>query len=648
VAVTVHDHAETPSAITLNAASAIAEIRTEEFAALEPRLQAGETVEIERHCVDANGTERTFWVSYRPSSGGVIYAYGTDITESRRTQIRLNMIVEGTGLGTWEWNAVTGSVVLNAQLPRLVGAELSDIVGSESEWLSSLIDPADDRARGARLLPLLKGTNDSFEYEYRARHRQGHWVWLLERGKVIRRGGDGRPCLIIGTVHDVSTLKQQEEELQRLNTDLENRVAQRTMELEQAKAEAERATHAKSEFLSRMSHELRTPMNAIIGFGRLLGMVELPSEASEFAKEIDGASQHLLALINEILDLESAESGKIQFTMQAVAMRPLIDECVSLIVPAALRRSIDIENRVATRCVPVSGDPWRLKQVLVNLLSNAVKYNRRAGRITVTCEVVEAGWCEISVIDTGPGLSESQIARAFDPFERLGVSSAHIEGTGIGLSLSKRFVELMGGSIGAESRVGHGCRFWIRMRAADVTPATSDEARIRLPSTPRQRTRAGASPGTGTGTGTGTGIITVVYVEDNQSNQRLMQRIASFREDLELICSSDPQEALTLIADNRPALVLLDINLPGMDGFELLRRMRSRGISAPAVAVSADVMPDALRRGEDAGFADYLTKPVDIQRVRSVLNRFAPHVTAGAPVASPPQVRGPPPAPTER
>jgi len=258
----------------------------------------------------------------------------------------------------------------------------------------------------------------------------------------------------------------------------------------------------------------------------------------------------------------------------------------------------------------------------LNLLSNAIKYNRPDGRIVIDCACIEAGVCELRVTDSGAGLTASQIERLFQPFERLEASHTSIQGTGIGLSVSRRLMELMGGEIGATSKRGEGSTFWLRLRsvAADAA-ADMRGAAVVLP-------LPHAAPGPGEGN---TPLLKVLYVEDNPANQRLMQRILAHRRDLELITTADPREALALAQREQPALIVLDIQLPELDGYQLLDMLRAEGIAVPVVAVSANAMPADVARGRAAGFVEYMTKPLDVRRVLDVMAELLVRSTDGSP-----------------
>jgi hypothetical protein len=581
--------------------------------ALAARLRAGERVDHSRHFTDARGEPRTFWMSYRAQRDPlhpdrhVFFAFGVDVTEARRNERRLGAVLEGTRTGIWEWNGRTDRLWVNPQFPALVGARPEEAATPMIDMVRGWLHPDDRPARKARFRDLVEGRLDGLDDEFRVRHANGGWIWLHERVHVVARAPDGRPLTMTGMLQDVTARKVQEHQLHELNAALEARVTERTAALVAATDRAERASAAKTEFLSRMSHELRTPLNAILGFSQLLGMSTLPSGQSETVGEILRAGRHLLALIDEVLDLATVESGGVQLRVEAIAPSALVDECLALVRPDAQRARLRVDNRVDASWPPVLADRMRLRQVLLNLLSNAVKYNRPGGPLEVSARRVEPAGLELRVADGGPGLAADQVARLFRPFERLDAKRGSIPGTGIGLAVSKRLVELMGGSIGVDSVPGTGSTFWVRVPLADAPqPAGPDEGVAAppehgAPGTDARRRRR------------------VLYVEDNVSNQRLMRHVLAMRRDIELEIVADPRTAVERARESCPELVLLDIQLPYIDGYRLLDAMRLAGIEAPVVAVSANAMPEDVARGEAAGFAAYLTKPLDVRRVLEVV-----------------------------
>ena len=400
-----------------------------------------------------------------------------------------------------------------------------------------------------------------------------------------------------------------QQEVMRLNEQLEMRVHERTLQLETANAELERAmeeakeaNQAKSAFLSAMSHELRTPLNAILGFAQILTSDSLPStlpQKKEFAGHILKSGRHLLTLINEILDLAKVEAGAVNLSLEPVALRDVLGECRNMIEPIAAQRGIRVLFPETCETV-VEADRTRLKQVLLNLLSNAVKYNRDAGAVVVDTAFDSPGKVRISVHDTGLGLRPDQLDMLFQPFNRLGQENSGQEGTGIGLVVTRRLVELMKGAIGVSSRVGVGSVFWIELPVT-VPHALSIKEAQPVPALPHDSPDANARH-------------TLLYVEDNPANLKLVEEIVRFRPDLRLMAAQDGHLGIEMARLHQPDLILMDLNLPCVSGMDALKTLRSdpRTAHIPVIALTANAMPRDVERGLAAGFFRYLTKPINI------------------------------------
>jgi PAS domain S-box-containing protein len=384
----------------------------------------------------------------------------------------------------------------------------------------------------------------------------------------------------------------------------------RQQQLQEAKETAEQASRAKSEFLSSMSHELRTPMNAILGFTQLIqGDDNLTAEQHESMDDIANAGNHLLELINEVLDLARIEAGKMDLSIGSVAIGDVIAASRNLITPMAERHHIQLV--FSSSCFDggfVRADFTRTKQVLLNLLSNAVKYNREGGRIQVDCQGLDNNRLRISVSDTGRGISEAKQGGLFEAFNRLDAGGGNIEGTGIGLVITRHLVELMGGEIGVESVVDEGSTFWFELPCAVGDVAKTGGS---------QREAVNSHVGLGAGR-------KVLYIEDNPVNLKLVSKLIEKRTAITLLGAEEPMRGIELAKEHRPDLILLDINLPEISGYEVLRRLREMAETRdiPVVALSANAMADDLQRGEAAGFDGYLTKPINVKEFFRVLEQM--------------------------
>jgi signal transduction histidine kinase/ActR/RegA family two-component response regulator len=396
-----------------------------------------------------------------------------------------------------------------------------------------------------------------------------------------------------------------EEDLRQLNAELERRIAERTAELAAAREEADRANRAKSEFLSRMSHELRTPMNAVLGFAQLLELEGPRPDQSESLRHILAGGRHLLDLINEVLDITRIETGHLSLSLEPVPVESLLTHTVELIAPLAAQRSIAVTQRPSPPGICVSADRQRLSQIFLNLLSNAVKYNRSEGTITIDVRVEDNDRCRIVVTDTGAGIPPAKLDLLFQPFQRLGAEQTTVEGTGLGLMLSSALAGLMGGRIGVESVVDRGSSFWVELKRAE----------------PQDRVAAGAPSGTAAAQAS-EAQGTLLYIEDNVANVRLMERVVRQRPGVRLVHAAQGGDGLRTLQAGGVDLVFLDMHLPDMSGDEVLRRVWEQPATrqVPIVVLTADANPSVTRRVTAAGAADCLTKPLNIARVLATID----------------------------
>jgi signal transduction histidine kinase/ActR/RegA family two-component response regulator len=377
-----------------------------------------------------------------------------------------------------------------------------------------------------------------------------------------------------------------------------------------AREEAETANHAKSDFLSRMSHELRTPLNGVLGFAQLLELEPLTDQQRDSVKQITKGGWHLLGLINEVLDITRIETGSVALSPEPVLASELVTETFDLVRPLAMQRGMHLIGTSMPGCDAfVYADRQRVKQILINLLSNAIKYNRAGGSVAVRCTCGETS-LQIGVTDTGPGISAEHFGMLFVPFERLGAEHGDIEGTGIGLALSRRLAEAMGGALTCETAVGKGSTFLLELPLVEGPV----ERFVRLGPT-IDPGKASVSP---------TAKRRLLYIEDNLSNLRLVERLLESRPDVELIAAMQGRLGLELTRQHLPAAVLLDLHLPDVDGSEVLRYLREDPTtsSIPVIIVSADATPGQVRRLLAAGAYAYLTKPLDVRELLGLLDEI--------------------------
>jgi PAS domain S-box-containing protein len=490
---------------------------------------------------------------------------------------------------------------VNQQMESLTGCTRDELIGAP--FKSYFTDPERAEAGIARVLREGKLTN----YELNALSRDGVETVVSFNASTFH-DRDRKLQGVFAAARDVTERKQ-----------FEHRLQENNVELESAKATAEKANLAKSEFLSSMSHELRTPLNAVLGFAQLMASDQPPPSRQQKTSidQILQAGWYLLRLINEILDLAMIESGKVSLSREAMSLTEVLLDCKAMMAPQAEQRDIAVEFPNFETLFFVHADRTRVKQVIVNLVSNAIKYNRAGGAVTVHCTAVADGRVRVSVIDTGAGLAAEQLENLFQPFNRLGQEASKEEGTGIGLVVTKRLVELMGGAMGVESHVGVGSTFWFELAASEapglLAPADASAAGDAAPANADRRQPH-----------------TLLYVEDNPANLALVEQLIARRDDMHLLTAVTAQLGIVLARQNQPDVILMDINLPGMSGYGALQMLRADPATAhiPVIALSANAMPRDIEKGVEAGFFNYLTKPIMVREFMDALDMALHHAAA--------------------
>ncbi|MDO8301042.1 MAG: PAS domain S-box protein [Lacisediminimonas sp.] len=485
---------------------------------------------------------------------------------------------------------------VNQQMEALTGCTREALIGAPCK--NYFTDPERAEEAIARVLSEGKVTN----YELTVRALDGKET-VVSYNATTFYNRDRKLQGVFAAARDITERKQFDHMLQQNNIELDN-----------ARAAAEKANRAKSEFLSSMSHELRTPLNAVLGFAQLMESDTPPLNPSQkqSVNQILKAGWYLLRLINEILDLAMIESGRVTMSVESMSMSEVLQDCHAMFEPQAQKFGIQMHFPPAGDVVLVHADRIRVKQVMINLLSNAIKYNRREGSVTVTCESVGGSRIRIGVRDTGVGLAAEQLAQLFQPFNRLGQQTSSEEGTGIGLVVTKQLVELMGGSIGVESSVGHGSLFWVELdtSVAQQLPFEAESLGTDgLALAAVQPLPAGEQH-------------VLLYVEDNPANLMLVEQLIARRSDIRLLTATDGHMGIAVARAAQPDIILMDIHLPGISGYGALKVLRADPATAhiPVIALSANAMPSDIKRGIDIGFFRYLTKPIKVKELMDTLD----------------------------
>ena len=568
----------------------------DELGDLLTRVAAGERVsrlETIRKRRDGTLVDVSVTVSpIRNETGEVIGAsiVASDINQRKRLERALSAL-EATqrlaGIGSWSWDPRSDEASWSLQMYELLGRDPS-LDPATGEQLLAYVHP-EDRERVAAGRAQASAGEPEFELDWRITAGDG-----VERVlHAVGRADPDRGGWYLGTVQDVT--EQQRAHRERL-------------ELLDASARAESANRAKSEQLAQMSHELRTPLNTIIGFGQLLELEPLGPRERDHVRCLLQAARHLLEQINAVRDVANIEAGQVRVLTEPVALADAIRYVLALVAPLARERDIrvNLDTKGLADDTHVRADRNRLNQVLLNLLSNAIKYNRPAGRVAVSFEITDTGRVRTSIADTGIGIQPDLLATAFEPFQRLGAELTEIEGTGLGLTLSRGLVEAMGGTIEVSSRHGVGTTFVVELAVAapprhDQQPALGDaNLLLELGNPDGVRSR-------------------ILYIEDNVANLTLVQRILDRHPDVKLIPAMQATIGLELAREHHPDLIVLDLHLPDMTGTEALKRLREDHPEVPVVVLTADATEGVEESVRQLGAADYLTKPLDVPHFLNIL-----------------------------
>ncbi len=531
-----------------------------------------------------------------PDGSTMWHGFTADVTDRKQTELalresqeRVEVASEAAGIGIVELDLVHGLVVLDRRACANHGLPFPQPGLGLQAWMDAL--HPEDQPEVQRALQAALASGEALELRYRARSGgdgRAPTLEMLARGVY---GLDGRPSGLVGTCRDISA-------------------ALTSQRLQREKEAAERANRAKSEFLSRVSHELRTPLNGILGFAQLMQLDRaqpLQGDQQRRLESVLRAGRHLLDLINEVLDLSRIESEDFSLQLQPVDVGAAVQACLNLVQPLAEGSGVRLPSSQPLPAHWVLADPRALEQVLMNLLSNAIKYNRPHGAVHVSAEV-RGEQLVLALRDEGLGLSAEQQAALFQPFNRLGAERSRIEGSGLGLVISRDLMRAMNGTLQVSSQPGQGSTFSISL------PLSVDGAgRAAEPGAPQGAAAPGAAPCE----------RTVLYVEDEPLNTVLMQEIFRQRPGWTLHAAADGRQGLAAARSLKPDLVLIDMNLPDMNGSDLLALLRgdaaTRGLRC--IALSADALPEQISGALSAGFSDYWTKPIDVTLVLNKLSQ---------------------------